>query len=263
MMGPGRQGTIKEGDHMSGSQSAHGVVRAYETDEGDGARVTRLFPGRGMRDLDPFVLLDEFNLSPMGGFPNHAHRGFEAVTYMLEGEFHHRDTMGNDSVVSAGGVQRFTAGRGLVHSEMPGRGPRNRGLQLWVNLPRHLKRVEPSYQQVEPQSVPVRRVGTSIVRTIVGEGSPVRLRTPVRYLDISLEPIGMYLGSIPQDWRGLVYVLEGHVSLHGTEAWHGDSIELVPGETFTIMALNGPARLALLSGRPLGEPIIHNGTFVD
>jgi len=248
---------------MSGSHSGHAIVRAYETDEGDGARVNRLFPSRAMRDLDPFVLLDEFYLSPPAGFPDHPHRGFEAVTFMLEGEFHHRDMLGNDSIVAAGGVQRFTAGRGLVHSEIPGRGVRNRGLQLWVNLPRRLKRVAPSYQQVGPESIPVSRGDSSTVRTIVGEGSPVRLQTPVRYLDISLEPVGTYLGSIPQDWSGLVYILDGQVSLHGNEAWHGDSIELVPGETFSIMSLRAPARLVLLSGKPNGEPIIHNGSFVD
>jgi len=240
------------------------VVPAIETEEGDGARVRRLFPTGAMRDADPFVLLDEFDVRPPAGFPEHPHRGFEAVTYMLEGGFRHRDDMGNDSTVLAGGAQRFTAGgRGIVHSEMPGGRGRNRGLQLWVKLPSALKGVAPSYQQVDGPAMPETAGNGWRARIVVGEGSPVRLSTPVRYMDVRLDAWATFEEGVPEGWTGLVYVLDGRVMVGGVEARAGSAAMLAPGSRPTVSAVEGPAHLVLLLGRPIGEPIVHRGPFVD
>ncbi len=240
------------------------VVPAIETEEGDGARVRRLFPTGAMRDHDPFVLLDEFDLRPPAGFPEHPHRGFEALTYMLEGGFHHRDDMGNESTVMAGGAQRFTAGgRGIVHSEMPGAKGRNRGLQLWVKLPARLKGVQPSYQQVDGPSIPEAAGNGWRARILVGEGSPVRLSTPVRYLDVRLDAWATFEDEVPEGWRGLLYVLDGRVTVEGQEVRSGSAATLAPGSLPKVSAVDGPAHFVLLLGVPIGEPIIHRGSFVD
>jgi redox-sensitive bicupin YhaK (pirin superfamily) len=249
---------------MKGDTTDVEVVPAVETEEGAGALVRRMFPTGLMRDYDPFALLDEFDLRPPAGFPEHPHRGFEALTYMLEGSFHHRDDMGNDSTVAAGGAQRFTAGgRGIVHSEMPGSKGRNRGLQLWVKLQARLKGVAPSYQQVDAPSIP-EAVGDGFrARIVVGEGSPVRLSAPVRYLDVLLDAWATFEDEVPEGWRGLVYVLDGRVTVGGAEVRSGSAAMLAPGSRPTVSALEGGARFVLLLGKPLGEPIIHRGPFVE
>ena len=126
-------------------------VVALTVPEGDGVMVKRLMPRQGLMNFDPFVLMDHFDIEG-GGFPDHPHRGFEAITYMLDGGMQHVDNLGNKSVVYAGGLQRFTAGKGLVHSEMPQ--GRAQGIQLWINLPKRLKQMQPSYQQVDAEDIP-------------------------------------------------------------------------------------------------------------
>lgn len=237
-------------------------VPAVKMEEGAGARVRRVFPTSHLRHLDPFVLLDEFYVTPPAAFPDHPHRGFEAVTYMLEGAFHHRDSMGNDRVVSAGGVQRFTAGRGLVHAELPGTEGLNHGLQLWVNLPHRLKETEPDYQQVEPSAIPEHEAEGVRIRTVVGEGSQVELRTPVRYIDVALEPGVAFENEIPMGWNALVYVLEGELRLDGSELTAGKAVMLEPRGKVTAVA-EGSARFVLIVGEPHGEPIRQHGSFVD
>jgi redox-sensitive bicupin YhaK (pirin superfamily) len=124
------------------------IKKAVGTEEGEGAFVRRLFPTQDFNYLDPFVLFDEFFVIPPAGFPDHPHRGFEVITYMRGGAFLHRDSMGNEQIIKAGGVQRITTGRGIVHAEMPGTKGVNHGLQIWINLPRRLKGLEPSYQNI-------------------------------------------------------------------------------------------------------------------
>jgi len=237
-------------------------VPAIETEEGAGARVRRVFPTSHLDHLDPFVLLDEFYVTPPAAFPDHTHRGFEAVTYMLEGAFHHRDDMGNDSIVSAGGVQRFTAGKGLVHAELPGTPDLNRGLQLWVNLPRRLKGIEPDYQQVEPSAIPASSTEGRRIHTVAGEGSPVQLHTPVRYLDVALESGVTFEDEILAEWNALIYILEGQLRLNGSELNSGEAATLESGGKVTAVA-EEPTRFVLLTGKPHGEPIRQRGSFVD
>lgn len=236
--------------------------QAIETLEGAGARVKRLFPTQFLRYYDPFVLLDEFFVDPSTGFPPHTHRGFEAITYMLEGSFRHEDNMGNDTEVFPGGVQRFTAGRGITHSEMPGKEKINHGFQLWINLPKELKGIEPGYQQVNPDQIPEIRVEGRKIRTIVGEGSPVELLAPVIYLDITLDEKIRYAVNTPDEFVGFIYVFEGILKTGEITIKTGEALFLKEGERLTVQS-EALSRFLVLSGKPHGEPILQHGPFVD
>ena len=235
---------------------------AIQTEEGAGVRVRRLFPVPEMNHYDPFVLFDEFFLGPSVGFPLHPHRGFEAITYMLEGVFHHRDIMGNDTTITQGGVQYFSAGRGLMHSEMPGTRGMNHGIQLWVNLPKRLKNMNPSYNQVDPEKLPVAESSDAIIRTIVGKGSPVRLHSDITYLDVIVKTKGTFFPRITADIKGFVYVISGSVKINDEvidpeEAFLFDTLR-----NFQVTAIKR-SRFLLVAGKPHGEPIHMHGSFVD
>ncbi len=234
-------------------------VTAITVPEGDGVVVKRLMPVHGLLNFDPFVLMDHFNIEG-GGFPDHPHRGFEAMTYMLDGGMQHADNLGNKSTVTAGGLQRFTAGKGIIHSEMPS--GKAHGIQLWINLPKRLKQMQPSYQQVDAADVHVDSNDGVTVRTVVGEGSPTQLKTEVLYLDISLKSESLYQQSIPKGSRGFVYILEGEVKLNhemlqASEAGFFDS-----AETLSFMA-SQDSRVIVCFGKPHGEPIHQHGPYVD
>lgn len=237
-------------------------VEAVAMSEGTGAEVLRVFPTRREQHVDPFVLLDEFTVTPPAAFPEHPHGGFEAVTYMLDGAFRHRDNLGNDEIVSVGGVQRFTAGKRIVHAELPGAEETSHGLQLWVNLPRRLKEIEPDYQPVPPDQIPDQQDGGVRVRTVVGEGSPVELRTDVRYLDMTLEPEAVFTDRIPSQWSGIVYVLEGRISLDDAALERGRAAIFRRGGEVRVTAEQG-ARFVLITGAPHREPIRQRGSFVE
>ncbi len=171
-------------------------VLAVGTMEGRGARVQRVFPTQLTGYQDPFVLLDDFAVAEPAGFPDHPHRGFEAFTYMIEGGFHHKDNLGNDSVVETGGTQRFTAGKGARHSEMPGSGGVNRGLQLWINLPRSLKKMEPEYEPIHGDDIPENGDGKGLV-TRYSELLAILVRNLHRE-DIRKKPVGDLYKTIAQ-----------------------------------------------------------------
>ncbi len=229
--------------------------------DGDGATVQRVFPTPQLRNLDPFVLLDDFDVRTPAGFPDHPHRGFEAFTYMIEGAFHHRDNLGNDSKIAAGGTQRFNSGRGARHSEMPGTRGHNRGLQLWVNLPRASKSMEPEYQGVGGEQMPVNERDGLRIHTVVGESSPVALHTEVEYLDVTLLADGRFARTIPPESSTLLYVLDGALELGSQVVPRGHGVVLGAGEVEA--KGRAGARLVWLRGRPHGEPIRHRGPFVD
>lgn len=236
-------------------------IMAVETSEGEGAIVKRVFPTRQLMHFDPFPLLDEFAIEPPAGFPDHPHGGFEAVTYMLEGGFHHTDNLGNDSIVMAGGVQRFTAGKPIVHSELPGTKGLNRGLQLWVRLPTKLQNLEPTYQQVNPKDIPEQTVNGHHIRTIVGENSPVKLHTEITYLDITLQPRRTFTLDINRAFNAFVYVLEGTVKLGNTLLSKSKAGLLTEGKSIELSSPE-PARLVVIGGKPHGERIVLRGSFV-
>ncbi|MEX1365876.1 MAG: pirin family protein [Nannocystaceae bacterium] len=236
-------------------------IDARPTTDGAGATLARVFPSRQLPNLDPFVLLDDFDVHVPAGFPEHPHRGFEAFTYMIEGAFHHQDTMGNDSRIGAGGTQRFNSGRGARHSEMPGTRGSNRGLQLWVNLPRDKKTMEPEYQGIDGDRMPVDERDGQRIHTIVGPGSEVALHTDVQYLDVTLLADGSFGRVIPEGSSTLLYVIDGAVTVGDQLAHRGQGLVLGPGEL--LARGKAGARVAYLQGRPHHQPIRHRGPFVD
>lgn len=181
--------------------------------EGDGVLVNRLFPVSKRMNFDPFVLWDHFNIATGHGFPDHPHRGFEAITYMLTGGMHHKDNLGNDAFVSTGGAQVFCAGKGIVHAEMPAEEGQSVGIQLWINLPKRLKAIEPSYQQVLSHDLPVIVFEGGRCRTIVGKGSPIELHTSITYQHVSLNQGKSYQIYVGQDANAVIYVLSGRLIL--------------------------------------------------
>lgn len=242
------------------------VHRAHQGSEGIGVRVNRLFPVAGKMHHDPFVLWDDFAVPPSAGFPDHPHRGFEAITYVMQGSMSHTDNLGNRSTVLAGGLQRFTAGSGIVHSEMPSATETTRGIQLWINLPSKLKQIAPHYQQVNSDEVPEHALPDGVLRVLVGEGSPLRLHTAVQYLDLQLQAGGDYHCSAPGEYRGLIYLFAGAVQLTGATAQVNlqatESALFEHGGDILVHAQHN-SRLLLCFGRPHNEPIHQHGTFVD
>ena len=239
------------------------IHSAVEMSEGDGVDVNRLFPvSSNMMNYDPFVLWDNFNLGPDRGFPTHPHRGFEAITYMFTGSIEHKDNLGNHSTVTAGGAQRFTAGRGMEHSEMPDSKVNSNGIQLWINLAKDKKTIEPDYQQVDEENIPLVNIEGGTIRVIVGEDSPVKLQTPVRYLRINLDAAAKLNEKIPKDFRGFIYTLNGKLKINTEivnerEAYFFENISMLDIEALT------ESHFMLCMGKPHGEHIKQYGPFVD
>ena len=231
------------------------------TKEGAGATVRRIFPGPNVRHLDPFVLLDDFDVRRPAGFPMHPHRGFEAFTYMLEGAFFHRDNLGNESQIEAGGTQRFTSGSGAWHSEMPASQGRNRGLQLWINLPRRLKKMPPDYEGIAAKYMPTTQDGGVRTSEVVGPNSPVVMQTAMGYRTCSFPNKGACALVGPSGHQGLVYVLEGEIKMLGAVFKEGDVV--IPSAGRLPLEAQAGTRVAHVHGRPHAEGIAHRGPFVD
>lgn len=230
------------------------TITPQRTTDGEGATVLRLFPGTTIEHRDPFVLLDDFRVDQPHGFPQHPHRGFEAVTYMLDGAFVHADTAGNEARVEEGGVQRITMGSGVEHSEQPGT-QHCRGLQLWVNLPASEKDREPGFQVVDADQLPVQDTGDATITTVIGEGSPLETIADVTYLDVRIDGDWSH---DPGDQHGLVYCLEGSCTLDGTTV--GTEEAALIEDPITV---SGDCRIIVITGTPLDEPIDQHGPFVD
>ncbi|MBJ6982532.1 pirin family protein [Luteimonas sp. MC1572] len=257
-------------------------VRGRAASDGAGVRLTRVIGGQELPDLDPFLLLDEFGTDRpedyLAGFPDHPHRGFETVTYMLDGRMRHRDNHGNEGLLVPGSVQWMTAGRGLVHSEMPEQQEgRMRGFQLWVNLPAKDKMTAPRYQEFAPERIPLVAVAEGVeVRVVAGEVSGddgVRVRGPIEqpatdpmYLDASLAPGAAWEHRLPEGHNAFAYVFEGDALLgSGDEARQLVAHELGilgGGDLLRVQAGAAGTRLLLVSGRPLREPVARHGPFV-
>lgn len=238
------------------------VRRSVGVKEGAGADVQRLMPVSGWMNFDPFVLWDHFAVSPDAGLPDHPHRGFEIITWVLAGAMRHEDSLGNASTVLPGGAQRVTAGRGITHSEMPQGGVTARGIQLWINLPRRLKGVDPGYQQVDSDEFPRKDIPGGRVITIVGEDSPLELQTQVRYLEVRLEPGASWGEALPAGWRGIVYVVDGTACVRGNELDQGMACLLEDPGPVRVEAREDCVLMACF-GRPHGEEIRQYGPFVD
>jgi len=262
------------------ARSLQSVIEAIGTSDGAGVKLRRsLGRGQGTR-LDPFLMLDEFSSDNPGdyiaGFPAHPHRGFETVTYMLDGHMRHEDHLGNQGDLKSGGVQWMTAGRGIIHSEMPQQEEgRMRGFQLWINLPAKEKMKPAGYRDIQPEHIPARDLaGGGRVKVIAGvlriDGQSVAgpiqgLSTDPLYLDVELPAGARFSHPVAHDYHAFVYPYEGSLQIgfdaprllktqHAGILSEGERIEVAAGEE--------GARFLLLAGRPLREPIAQYGPFV-
>ena len=253
------------------------VLVAQRASDGDGVRLKRVFGGGNLARFDPFLMLDEFGSNDpsdyIGGFPSHPHRGFETVTYMLEGHMEHRDHMGNVGQLMAGDVQWMKAGSGVIHSEMPKQVEgRMRGFQLWVNLPASEKMTPASYTELAAASIPHYEIGGIHVKAIAGgltlngvsvSGPIAGLATEPGYLDIAVGPAQALLVDVPEGHTALVYVYEGALQI-GSDSYSikaGNLARLsLTGEL--VIETDADTRLLVISGKPIGEPIVQRGPFV-
>jgi len=235
---------------------------AKETMEGDGVTVRRLMPIQGFMNFDPFALWDHFTIKPANGFPDHPHRGFEAITYIFSGSMNHTDNLGNSSTVTAGGAQRFTAGSGLVHSEMPAKEGETIGIQLWINLPQRLKSLAPSYQQVDAEDIPEENFEFGKVRYIVGHGSALKLNSSIEYRVIKFDSVGEYQTDIPNKYHGFIYTVSGTITVFENQLTKGDALFLSEVSNITINASHD-AQLMLCFGLPHDEKMHQHGPYVD
>ncbi len=254
------------------------LITGMPTTDGAGVKLVRMIGQPALMDLDPFLLLDAFRSDNpddyIAGFPPHPHRGFETVTYLLEGRMRHKDSAGNEGVIEAGGIQWMTAGKGIVHSEMPEQeNGRLEGFQLWVNLPAAHKMTQPHYQEHDASSIPTETRPGTRVKVITGKtsngttGPVVQPLTEPLYLDVSLEANTDFNEPLPVDHNAFVYVIEGSVSLE-TDAGEDATVRrdqlaiLGEGNNVNLKSQDADARFLLIAGKPIGEPIARGGPFV-
>jgi quercetin 2,3-dioxygenase len=240
--------------------------------------VTRPFPTARLDHIDPFLLLDRMGPVSHGpgeakGAPDHPHRGFETVSYILEGSIEHEDSQGNHGRIGAGDVQWMTAGSGVIHSELPGQeilrnGGRLHGFQLWVNLPRRDKMMKPRYQELRAAEIPtaVSADGKVTVRVIAGESLGVRAaidtRTPIMYLHVRIVAGGRFTQSIPNEYNAFAFIISGEAAFGDRLARENDAVILDGDGDEVAMAAENGAELLLIGGLPLNEPVARYGPFV-
>lgn len=256
------------------------VVTAHRQREGAGFVVRRPVPTQGLDTVDPFLLLDEMGPADYApgeavGAPDHPHRGFETITYMLEGEFEHEDSAGHRGVLRPGDVQWMTAGAGIVHSEMPSRairekGGRVHGFQIWVNLPAKLKMSRPRYQEVPAAGIPEAKSadGRARVRVVAGEALGVRAvidtHLPIVYQDWTLDAGADVTVPLAREQQAMAYVFRGALLAgnEGRELRDGQLALFGAGDAVRFRGAAGGGRLLLLAGVPIEEPVARYGPFV-
>lgn len=260
---------------LNNPRSVTRTVRGRPTSDGAGVRLNRLLGTPALPGLDPFLMLDEFRSDDaddyIAGFPEHPHRGFETVTYMLAGRMRHGDNQGNSGLLTAGSVQWMTAGRGIVHSEMPEQEDGlMHGFQLWVNLPASDKMTDPRYQDIPPEDIPEVEPESGVrIRVVAGEAAGVRgpvnaVATRPLFLDLALADGAGHAVALPPGHQAFVYSFEGdaEVGQPVEVVRRGELAVLGEGDHVTLNAVNGPARLLVVAGKPLDEPVAHYGPFV-
>lgn len=269
---------------MTKSRSVLRIINSIKTFEGEGFLVHRPFPTYSLSHVDPFMLLDE--MGPMDlppdeakGAPDHPHRGFETVTYLLDGRFEHKDSKGHSGKLAPGDVQWMTAGAGLIHSEMPEKeftriGGRLHGFQLWVNLPKLYKMTRPRYQEIQSAKLPIVNStdGRVRVKVIAGESmgvhSIIDTKTPIIFLHLTLEPGTKATQPVPEGYNGFAYIIDGK-GLFGIYEKPAETRQLVlfanDGNEISIKVpdnATSPLDILLIAGLPLKEPIARYGPFV-
>jgi redox-sensitive bicupin YhaK (pirin superfamily) len=273
-----------EETRANGTRSVAGIVNSIETLEGGGFLVRRPFPKASFSEFDPFLLLDEMGPMEVGpgeakGAPDHPHRGFETVTYLLSGDMEHKDSRGHAGRLRPGDVQWMTAGAGVIHAEMPSRefardGGRMHGFQLWVNLPQRDKMIKPRYQEIPNSQIPKATSADGLVKVSViageamGEKAVIETRTPIIYLHYRIEPGGVATQQVPGSYNAFAYVVEGN-GLFGAEGERAGDGQMVlfaqDGDEITIenpTAAKAALEVLLIAGVPLNEPVARYGPFV-
>ncbi|KAJ4858835.1 pirin domain-containing protein [Trichoderma breve] len=263
---------------MSAQRAIAKVVRAIEQAEGAGARVRRSIGTRSQRNFSPFLMLDHF--STTAGFPDHPHRGQETITYLLDGVVDHEDFAGNAGTLYSGDLQFMTAGRGIIHAEMPRKhddGRPNVGLQLWVDLPKELKYCEPRYRDLRAAEIPSVTVddGRATIKVISGQSHGVDsvkelAYTPVWLLDFLLRPGAKVTQALPKGWNAFAYILDGNVVVgEGAQAKKAEQYDNVffeqEGDVIhlsTEASATKEARVFVIAGTPLDQPVVQYGPFV-
>jgi redox-sensitive bicupin YhaK (pirin superfamily) len=273
-----------EETRLGGTRTVAGIVNSIETLEGGGFLVRRPFPKASFSEFDPFLLLDE--MGPMEvapgeakGAPDHPHRGFETVTYLLSGDMEHKDSRGHAGRLRAGDVQWMTAGAGVVHAEMPSRefardGGRMHGFQLWVNLPQRDKMMNPRYQEIPNSQIPKATSADGLVKVsliageAMGEQAVIETRTPIIYLHYRIKPGGTAIQQVPGAYNAFAYIVEGEglFGAEGERALDGQMVLFAQdGDEVRIEnAADAKATLEvlLIAGVPLNEPVARYGPFV-
>jgi redox-sensitive bicupin YhaK (pirin superfamily) len=276
---------ITGGNNTLRSRTVKKIINSITTTEGEGFTVHRSFPTGLLPDLDPFLLLDE--MGPMDlepgeakGAPDHPHRGFETVTYMLSGRFEHKDSQGNSGKLNPGDVQWMTAGSGVIHSEMPEgefarQGGRLHGFQLWVNLPKKDKMTKPTYQDMPSSRIPIVHLpgGQGSIKVIAGRfsgtSSVIDTKTPIQYMHIILKPGARVDIPLDVNFNAFAYVVSGEGFFEEKKEAKAGRGHLVifdgNGESIYVKApeyINEPLQVLLVAGIPLNEPIARYGPFV-
>ena len=248
------------------------IIEGLETSDGAGVKLRRIIGGPDLNMLDPFLLFDEFGSDDpddyIGGFPPHPHRGFETITYMLNGKFKHKDSAGNEGYLTDGSVQWMTAGKGVIHSEMPEQTDGlSRGFQLWLNLPKKLKMIEPSYNDIPAESIPKINIPGGYIKVICGEingmKGPGRAHTGLLYYDISLSPGNIIEISVDDDWNSFVYVYNGKAKI-ANKILNSGQLGVLSDSGIVDLHADGLSDLKciIVGGEKLNEPVARGGPFV-
>ncbi|CDW88068.1 UNKNOWN [Stylonychia lemnae] len=246
---------------------------AKEQPEGDGARVRRFIGVKQVPTLDPFLMLDWFNVKLPAGFPDHPHRGFETVTYLMQGEFFHEDFKGHKGKLGPGDIQWMTAGKGIVHSEMPASFTEAAiGFQLWINLDSSNKFCNPRYQEFKAESIPVYKDTQFQAKVISGQvfgvKGPIEAKTPTYFLDFFMDKGKIYSHAIPAGWNAMVIVHNGSLKIQDSPnvLSKGDSAQFVLNENeeeyLKFESMQDGTGFVLLAGKPINEPVVWRGPFV-
>ena len=246
------------------------IVEGIQTTDGAGVNLTRIIGSPELNMLDPFLLLDEFGSDNpddyIAGFPPHPHRGFETITYMLNGKWQHKDSAGNEGKLGEGSVQWMTAGRGIVHSEMPIQTDGlARGFQLWLNLPKEKKMIEPAYQDIESEQIPIVKEKAGTVKVISGNFhgtvGPGQSHTPVLILDIQLLENSELTIPLTDGWNVFSFIYEGDV-FAGQKLSKGQLAVYEKDGDVDFKTKDNKARIFFAAGEPLNEPVARGGPFV-
>ena len=245
--------------------------KGMPTQDGAGVSLSRIIGNPYLKRLDPFLMLDEFKSEDpnqyIAGFPFHPHRGFETVTYLLEGSVRHRDHMGNEGYLAPGSIQWMTAGRGIIHEEMPQQEDGMLwGFQLWVNLPARDKMTDPRYQDIPPQDIPEQAFDAGLVRILAGHyqgiAGPVQgIATEPNFFDVRFHKAGTWQHSLKAQHTGFIYVYQGTVTLGDDTIAAGEVGILTEGEMLELHA-QANSGLLVVAGQPLNEPVVQYGPFV-